>query len=189
MESPMPSWYTEIIHSEVNLQRYLETASLTGKVGTLALEDGVFRRIVFDALDRMKIVVDGSNVAWGGGSRVEGDIPKTENLELVLQALEKKGFDKIITVVDASLKHEIDDKRLFQSLKKRYGIVESPAGTDADQFIIEHVINNKCFLISNDTFRDWKDRDSWIAENIDKHRMSFIILDGSVQFSGDFEAK
>ena len=41
-----------------------------------------------------------------------------------------------------------------------------------------------CHIISNDTFNDWKMKDSWIAENIDRIRIPFMIEGDKVTFSG-----
>ena len=73
-------------------------------------------RILEKPISSTIVIVDGSNVAWGEGSREVGDAPRVRNLESVLCALQDEGFEKIITIVDASLKHEIDDSEIFDRL-------------------------------------------------------------------------
>ncbi|MEO5570415.1 MAG: hypothetical protein ABIS37_05765, partial [Bacteroidia bacterium] len=58
--------------------------------------------------------------------------------------------------------------------------LEAPAATPADEFLIDNAHKEKCYIVSNDTFRDWKKKDSWTAENIDRLRIPFMIVQGNV---------
>ena len=63
---------------------------------------------------------------------------------------------------------------------------DKPAEKAADIFIIEYVKQNHCLLVSNDTYREWKNHDPWVAQNIDFYRLTFMINDGLVILP-DFE--
>ena len=75
------------------------------------------------------VVVDGSNVAHAERSH-RGD-PKVSNLIKVRKKLKRMGYDPLV-IVDASLKHEVDDPRQLESLIVSQVVRQSPAGTDAD---------------------------------------------------------
>lgn len=128
------------------------------------------------------VVIDGSNVAWGHGSKKMGDKPSAENIRLVAESLKDKGFREIIAIVGASLRHSIEDIETFNELKKEGILLEAPAETDADSFIIKYTKRKNAFVVSNDAFRDWKEKDSWINENIDDLRIRFLIRGEDVIF-------
>jgi hypothetical protein len=100
----------------------------------------------------------------------------------MIDALKKKGFIEFIVIVDASLRHKIEDERIYNELMKDGLIKQSPAKTSADKFIIEYAKEKNAIIISNDTFSDWKKEDAWVKLNIDKYRIPFMIIDGVVKF-------
>lgn len=133
------------------------------------------------------VVIDGSNVAWGHGSKKMGDKPSAKNIRLVAESLKDKGFKEIISIVGASLRHSIEDKDTFNELKKEGILLEAPAETDADSFIIKYTKRKNAFIVSNDAFRDWKEKDPWINENIDNLRVRFLIKGEDVIFYEDLD--
>lgn len=133
------------------------------------------------------VVIDGSNVAWGHGSKKMGDKPSAQNIRLVAESLKDKGFKEIVAIVGASLRHSIEDKQIFNELKKEGILLEAPAETDADSFIIKYTKRKNAFVVSNDAFRDWKEKDSWIDENIDRLRIRFLIKGKDVIFYEDLD--
>ena len=56
----------------------------------------------------------------------------------------------------------------------------APAETSADTFMLSMVKSKHCLLVSNDTFRNYKIKDSWLAANIDYFRLTFMITDEGV---------
>jgi len=65
------------------------------------------------------IIIDGSNVAWDTvRDKEKGDKPSAKNIKLVVNSLKNKGFKEVIVIVDASLYHQIEDKNIFDELKK-----------------------------------------------------------------------
>ena len=123
------------------------------------------------------VVLDGSNIAYGSSDKAFA-----QNIKFMIDALKKKGFIKFIVIVDASLRHKIEDKRIYNELMKDGLIKQSPARTSADKFIIEYAKEKNAIIISNDTFSDWKMEDAWVKLNIDKYRTPFMIIDGIVKF-------
>jgi len=185
MSSDSPPWFTKAIEDRDHFRTFLLHRGFVGDLGTLFLDDGAFRRIHERPVSAAGILVDGSNVAWGGGSREDGDVPKTANLGSVLGALRDTGWEVITTIVDASLGHEIDDPRVYDRLRREFQIRSVPAGTEADRFLLQELVRRNVYLVSNDRYEEWKQQDPWLARNIDRFRVGFSIGPESVEFAGD----
>jgi len=126
LSSESPTWYTRKIQDRSRFRDFLRNRKFLQDLGTLFVDESAFIRILEKPISTTTVIVDGSNVAWGEGSRDEGHNPRVKNLESVLCALRDEGFEKIVTIVDASLKHEIDDLGLFKRLGMRFQITEAP---------------------------------------------------------------
>lgn len=94
-------------------------------------------------------LVDGSNVAHSS----EGGVARLENIRLVREKLREEGFDPVV-VVDAALRHQIDDEEAYEELVERGVIRQAPAGTDADYFILSFARELDAAVVSNDRFKD-----------------------------------
>jgi len=130
-------------------------------------------------MQNRKVVIDGSNVAFSSKKGIDKK-PMVANLILVVEALNKKGIQEIVIIADSSLKHRLADKEELPKLEALCTYMEAPAEKSADVFIIQMVKREHCLLLSNDTFREWKVQDPWIAENIDYYRVAFMIQDKNV---------
>ncbi|HET9982373.1 MAG TPA: hypothetical protein VFQ38_02245 [Longimicrobiales bacterium] len=97
-------------------------------------------------------IVDGSNVAHS----TEGDEPHLHNIRLVVDKLEQEGY-KPIVVVDAALRHQIDERGTFERMVEDGRIRQAPAGTDADYFILAFARDLDAYVVSNDRFRERED--------------------------------
>lgn len=120
------------------------------------------------------IVVDGANVAWE--EQTKDGQPKVSNIVAMRQKLEEEGFDPII-IIDASLRHHVDDPGQLESLIDNQRIRQSPAGTEADYFVLEIAKQQDANAVSNDMFEKYRDDHDWIWER----RMPFMIVEGQVQ--------
>lgn len=98
--------------------------------------------------DRVAIV-DGSNVAHAA----EGEKPRLANIRLVCDKLADEGFSPVV-VVDAALRHQIDDPRRYEEMVEKGEIRQAPAGTDADYFILSFARELDAVVVSNDRFKD-----------------------------------
>jgi hypothetical protein len=94
-------------------------------------------------------IVDGSNVAHAS----EGGEAKLENIRLVCSKLVEQGYEPIV-VVDAALRHQIDDSDGYERLVDDGKIRQAPAGTDADYFILSFARELEASVVSNDRFKD-----------------------------------
>lgn len=94
-------------------------------------------------------IIDGSNVAYS----TEGGKPRLANIQLIVEKLEEDGYKPII-VVDAALRHSIDNETEYEQMVDSGKIKQAPAGTDADYFILAFARELEASIVSNDRFRD-----------------------------------
>lgn len=94
-------------------------------------------------------IIDGSNVAYS----TEGGQPRLDNIQLMVDKLEEDGYTPIV-VVDAALRHSIDNETEYEKMVDSGKIKQAPAGTDADYFILSFARELEASIVSNDRFRD-----------------------------------
>lgn len=95
------------------------------------------------------VLVDGSNVAHS----TEGEQAQLANILAVREKLSEEGFEPVV-VVDAALRHQIDDPAGYEQLVDHGVVRQAPAGTDADYFILSFARELDARIVSNDRFRD-----------------------------------
>jgi hypothetical protein len=95
------------------------------------------------------VLVDGSNVAHSS----EGEQPSLADIVAVCDKLRGEGYEPVV-VVDAALRHQIDDRAGYERLVDEGHIRQAPAGTDADYFILSFARELDASIVSNDRFRD-----------------------------------
>ena len=120
------------------------------------------------------VIVDGANVAYA--ERSENGDPKVSNLVAMVQTLERKGYEPTV-IVDASLRHEVDDPGQLEGLLEELQYRQAPAGTDADYFILETADRLEAYVISNDEFEGKREEYPWLYER----RVPFMIVHGEVE--------
>jgi len=98
---------------------------------------------------RPLVLVDGSNVAHSS----EGDQGLLTNITLVCDKLREEGYEPLV-LVDAALRHQIDDRAGYERMVDAGSIRQAPAGTDADYFILSFARELDASIVSNDRFRD-----------------------------------
>ena len=95
------------------------------------------------------VLVDGSNVAHSS----VGEQAVLSNIVAVCDKLREEGYDPVV-VVDAALRHQIDDRTGYERMVDHGEIKQAPAGTDADYFILSFARELEASIVSNDRFRD-----------------------------------
>ncbi len=120
------------------------------------------------------IVVDGSNVAHA--ERSKDGKPQVSNLIAVQRALQGRGLQPII-IVDAALRHQVDEPARLEALIQHQQIRQAPADTDADYFILKTAENEHADIVSNDEYQPYRQRFQWIA----KRRIPLMIVRGVVE--------
>jgi hypothetical protein len=118
-------------------------------------------------------IIDGSNVAHS----TEGDHARLDNIRLVSEKLVEEGYEPVV-VVDAALRHQIDDKAAFERMVEDGTIRQAPAGTDADYFILSFARELDAVVVSNDRFKDRLEAFPEARE----HVVRFMIVNDEVVF-------
>jgi hypothetical protein len=119
------------------------------------------------------VLIDGSNVAYS----TEGEKPLLANIIAVRDRLLEEGHEPIV-VVDAALRHSIDDETGYEQLVDDGTIKQAPAGTDADYFILTFAEELDASIVSNDRFRDRIQA----YPTAKKRLVKFMIVNGEVVF-------
>lgn len=100
-------------------------------------------------MSRPIVLVDGSNVAHS----TEGEKAQLGNILAVREKLAEEGLEPVV-VVDAALRHQIDDRAGYEQLVDQGVVRQAPAGTDADYFILTFARELGARIVSNDRYRD-----------------------------------
>jgi hypothetical protein len=119
------------------------------------------------------VLVDGANIAYA--ERTKDDKPKMSNIIALCKTLRDKGF-KPLVIVDASFRYEVDDPDQLEALLDDQELRQSPAGTEADYFLLETSEETGAVIVSNDTFTDFRDQFDWI----ENRRVPVMIINGEV---------
>ena len=176
----LPLWYTRKLEKEEAMEDFLSSAKKLKKIGAYNKKK---KRFYVMKASRGKVVVDGSNAAFGT-TRQRNAKPTFANLRLVLDELVHREFTEITVVVDASLRHRVTDPEGIEKVKSKGKYMQVPANTDADEFIIKIARKAGAYIVTNDTFKDYREKDKWVKKNIDRLRIPFMINDGRVMLSG-----
>ena len=153
-------WFTFQLRDRKQLLTFLRKNDDIKRYGSYHHDKGVFET---RAVEERHVVLDGSNVAHNSSVNYR-DTPKVANLKRMMEALTKRGFNDIHIIVDASLKHKIDDRAALEQFAASVSYHESQAGTSADLDIINYVKKHNCLMVSNDHYREWKVFDPWIDD-------------------------
>jgi hypothetical protein len=93
-------------------------------------------------------IIDGSNVAYSSEAQA-----RLANITLICEKMEEEGYEPVV-VVDAALRHQIDDNKGYERMVEKGAIRQAPAGTDADYFILAFARELDAVVVSNDRFKD-----------------------------------
>lgn len=130
-------------------------------------------------------ILDGSNVALEARNFKDGGCLK--QIELVKEKLAKTDGAAITILVDANLRHHIDRKDDLEVMIKDRRVLQAPAQTDADEFILQTAeafrsLGEEVVIITNDRYleylKKYKPRFDWVR-NASKQFMFVFSADGS----------
>jgi hypothetical protein len=115
------------------------------------------------------VIIDGSNVAYDNVPK--GEPPRYRNIWLALEYYAKNHLN-VRVIVDPSLRHEIDDVDVFQEALDQKLITQSPAGIQADEYILRLAVTHpNAKIVSNDTFEDWQQKENGEEYEEIKHQV------------------
>jgi hypothetical protein len=130
-------------------------------------------------------IIDGSNVALEARTFKEGG--RLHQIQLVMDKLAKTEGSAITVLVDANLRHHIDRKDELEKMIKDRRVLQAPAQTDADEFILQTAEAHRSrgdnvVIITNDRYLDYvkkyKPRFDWVRD-ASKQFMFVFSADGS----------
>ena len=107
-------------------------------------------------------VLDGSNIANMSPS-ARG---RLAYLVQARRAAWEEGYFPVLIIVDASLRHQIDDPDGLMALVERGEIIMAPPGTSADPLLIDEAAARHATLLTNDRMIDWP-----AAKNLEKRHV------------------
>lgn len=134
--------------------------------------------------------LDGSNIArHNQGSEFASirDVIGTKNRLLNL-GIPKKN---IFIIFGSGLYHYIseDEMPLYQELLKDRNCVQAPAGTDDDWFIIQHALKHNSYIITNDKYKEYRERSEEYEEFIESYSIRYNIIGEDLYFQEGFIEK
>jgi len=172
----MPEWFTMQFDDKEKFVAFLTKEDQLTQYGDYD-EDGEFFQI--NKMQDREVIIDASNVAHNSKGK-NNTKPLVSNMIKMVAYLKQHGFTEISVIADASLKYKLGDPEKLKELQDKVDYRISPADTSADIFIINYVKRKRCLLVSNDTFKEWKFQDPWVAGNIDFYRLSFMIKEDEI---------
>nr|WP_321497703.1 hypothetical protein [uncultured Methanolobus sp.] len=120
-----------------------------------------------------RIVVDGSNIAWQ--DRRDGKASAAQLLRAYKDLKDKYGFEKVLIIVGAKLRHDTPDYDLLKAEIENGIILESPAKSDNDIFIIKNAIEKDMLILTNDQFNDHRTKGKDWGSEIDNRRVTYMV--------------
>jgi hypothetical protein len=132
-------------------------------------------------------IVDGSNVAMEARTFKEGG--RLQQIELLLDRLTTEAGAAVTVIVDANLRHHIDRKDDLEVMIKERRVLQAPARTDADEFILLTAESHRSrgedvVVVSNDRYLDYinkfKPRFDWVKSSHKKFMFVFSHDGGEV---------
>jgi len=102
--------------------------------------------------ENIDVIIDGSNVAYDNVPR--GQPPRFRNIITALNFYQRREMNCRI-IVDAALRHKIDDREAFSRAIDDKLFYQAPFGVRADNYILKlALLHPKAKIVSNDEFRD-----------------------------------
>ena len=113
---------------------------------------------------KKKLVVDITNIL--NLDKDENEKLKIENILKVYNAVVELGYEPYM-IADASMRHHLNSADQYKDLEDKGIINQSPAGTEADEWVLEVAKQEGCKFLTNDLYRDYGDEfgKNWIFNN------------------------
>ncbi|MBD3253766.1 MAG: hypothetical protein GF383_01670 [Candidatus Lokiarchaeota archaeon] len=138
----------------------------------------------------ISFILDGSNIARSRNNSIRASI---SDVLICKEELKRYGIpDKYIFVVfGAGLRHYVSEKEIdiYESLLEEDNVSQAPAGRDDDWFIISFAKKRGSFIVTNDKYREYKDKSEELNEFLKKHCIRFSIIGEDFFFEEQFENK
>ena len=120
-----------------------------------------------------KIIVDGSNVARAGLKDSQGSAKQLINVYKSLK--EDYEFNEIAIIIGAGLRHHTPDFEKLEPYIENDIVRQAPAGTSDDFYIIQFAIDNDMLILTNDMYREFKEKYPELKTDIEMRRITFMV--------------
>ncbi len=124
-------------------------------------------------------VVDGSNLAWA--RLTEDGHPRVDNLLLARTALAERGYQALV-VVDAALRHQLGQRDAAELDRQVHAqeVIQAPAATDADLWVLSIAEHHGAPVVSNDRFDEYRADFEWV----DQRRVAVVFVEHAALLQG-----
>jgi len=122
---------------------------------------------------KKKLVVDLTNIL--NLDKDQNQKIKIENVLNVYNAVVGLGYEPHM-IADASMRHHLNSADQYEDLKEKKIIRQSPAGTKADEWVLEVAKRENCKFLTNDLYREHRAEfgNDWVFNN----RLTCIFSNG-----------
>jgi len=129
----------------------------------------------YEPILREKLLVDLANILFEDSNN-NGKL-KVENIRVVYNTLLEANYVPFL-IIDASLRHLMNDEKEYEELIKEKIIYQAPAGRKADLFYLKIAKAFKSKFLTNDLCKEYYEEygKEWIIEN----RKTFMFIDGKL---------
>ena len=126
----------------------------------------------YGAIFPEKLSVDLANILFE--DKDENGKLKEDNIRIVYNTLLKDNYDPFL-IIDASLRHLMNDEQEYEEFIKEKLVYQAPAGRKADIFFLKIAKAFKCKFLTNDQCKEYYEEygKEWIIEN----RITFMFID------------
>lgn len=135
-------------------------------------------------------IMDGSNIARNNMRAKNASI---RDVIRVKKKLMKLGVPEkyIFIIFGSGVHHYISnrDKYDYQKLLQSRNVNQAPAERDDDWFIIKYAMNNNGYIITNDRYLEYRDKNPEYKRFIKNKSIHYTILGNDVQFDQGIEVK
>jgi len=113
---------------------------------------------------KKKLVVDLTNIL--NLDKDQNQKIKIENILNVYNAVVGLGYEPHM-IADASMRHHLNSADQYEDLKEKKIIRQSPAGTKADEWVLEVAKRENCKFLTNDLYREHRAEfgNDWVFNN------------------------
>ncbi|WP_457556511.1 NYN domain-containing protein [Candidatus Harpocratesius sp.] len=135
-------------------------------------------------------ILDGSNISRNNSNSKYARISDVLKCK---QELIKKGIpeDRIFILFGAGIRHHIAEIEVgtYNSLLKHSNVNQAPKGKDDDWFILSFAKANNGYIISNDYYKEYREKYPEYREFLKNHSIRYNILHNQVFFEEGFDGK
>ena len=130
------------------------------------------------------VIFDGSNIARNNQSSKIADL---NDVLLCKNDLIKQGVppQNIFIIFGSGLRHYLKtqkQKAFYEKMIKEKNTNQAPSGQDDDWFIINFAIQYDGVIITNDEYKEYKNKDLKIKKFLDKNIIKYTILNDKIVF-------